>query len=32
MKAWIDANYRFLMLGMMAAELLMLAYIAVRAH
>lgn len=32
MKAWIDTNYRFLMLGMMGAELLLLIYIAARAH
>ena len=28
---WIDAHYRFLMLGAMGAELLMLAYICWRA-
>ena len=28
---WIDRNYRFLMLGAMGAELLMLAYICWRA-
>lgn len=32
MKIWIDANYRFLMMGAMALELLMIAYLCARAH
>jgi hypothetical protein len=32
MKKWVDDNYRFIMLASMMVELVLLAYIAWRAH